>query len=194
MSIRDLKPAWHYATGIRQAFEASPVVIGNVMYVSTPLNHVIALDAKTGRKLWEYAESLGTTVHCCGPVNRGVAVYAGRVYMGTLDARLVALDARTGAKAWGVRVADNERGYAVDAAPVAADGKVIVGTEWRRVRHPRSGHRLRCGHRRGGLALLHHTHPRGGWMVGQMERDRPVWGPPAPRSGPGEGGQRPLRR
>jgi PQQ-dependent dehydrogenase (methanol/ethanol family) len=126
-TIADLKPAWQYATGIFQAFEASPIVVGNVMYVSTPLNHVVALDAKTGRKLWEYAESLATTVHCCGPVNRGVAVYGGRVYMGTLDARLVALDARTGAKVWGVRVADNERGYAVDAAPVAADGKVIVG-------------------------------------------------------------------
>jgi alcohol dehydrogenase (cytochrome c) len=127
LSIKDLKPAWHYATGIPQAFEASPVVINNVMYVSTPLNHVIALDAKAGRKLWEHAESLGTTVHCCGPVNRGVAVYGGRVYMGTLDARLVALDARTGAKAWDARVADNERGYAVATAPVAADGKVIVG-------------------------------------------------------------------
>jgi alcohol dehydrogenase (cytochrome c) len=126
-NIQGLTLAWEYATGIPQAFEASPVVIGNVMYVSTPLNHVVALDARTGHKLWEYAESLGTTVHCCGPVNRGVAVYGGRVYMGTLDARLVALDAKTGAKVWDVRVADNERGYAVDAAPVAADGKVIIG-------------------------------------------------------------------
>jgi alcohol dehydrogenase (cytochrome c) len=126
-NIGRLTLAWHYRTGIPQAFEASPVVIGSIMYVSTPLNHVVALDARTGRKLWEYAESLGTTVHCCGPVNRGVAVYGGRVYMGTLDARLVALDAKTGTKVWGVRVADNERGYAVDAAPVAADGKVIVG-------------------------------------------------------------------
>jgi alcohol dehydrogenase (cytochrome c) len=127
VNIGSLTLAWHYATGIALAFEASPVVIGNIMYVSTPLNHVVALDARTGHKLWEYAESLGTTVHCCGPVNRGVAVYGGRVYMGTLDARLVALDAKTGAKAWGVRVADNEQGYAVDGAPVAADGKVIVG-------------------------------------------------------------------
>jgi PQQ-dependent dehydrogenase (methanol/ethanol family) len=127
VNIGGLTLAWHYATGIPHAFEASPVVIGNIMYVSTPLNHVVALDARTGRKLWEYAESLATTVHCCGPVNRGVAVYGGRVYMGTLDARLVALDAKTGAKAWDVRVADNERGYAVDAAPVAADGKVIIG-------------------------------------------------------------------
>jgi PQQ-dependent dehydrogenase (methanol/ethanol family) len=126
-SIKDLKPAWHYSTGIHQAFEASPVVIDRVMYVSTPLNHLVALDAKTGHKLWEHAESLGTTVHCCGPVNRGVAVYGGRVYMGTLDARLVALDAKTGSKVWEARVGDNERGYAVDAAPVVADGKVIVG-------------------------------------------------------------------
>jgi alcohol dehydrogenase (cytochrome c) len=126
-NVGGLKLAWRYATGIAQAFEASPVVVGNTMYVSTPLNHVVALDAGTGRKQWEYAESLGTTVHCCGPVNRGVAVYGGRVYMGTLDARLVALDEKTGAKSWDVRVADNERGYAVDAAPVAADGKVIVG-------------------------------------------------------------------
>jgi alcohol dehydrogenase (cytochrome c) len=126
-TIGGLTLAWRYATGIRQAFEASPVVIGRIMYVSTPLNHIVALDAKTGRKLWEHAETLGTTIHCCGPVNRGVAVYGNRVYMGTLDARLVAIDAKTGAKTWDVRVADNERGYAVDAAPVAADGKIIVG-------------------------------------------------------------------
>jgi alcohol dehydrogenase (cytochrome c) len=102
-------------------------VVDGVMYVSTPLNHVVALDAATGRKRWEHAEPLGTTVHCCGPVNRGVAVYGGRVYEGTLDGRLVALDAGTGRRVWAVRVADNERAYAVDGAPVAADGKIIVG-------------------------------------------------------------------
>jgi alcohol dehydrogenase (cytochrome c) len=126
-NVARLKLAWRYPTRIALAFEASPIVIGDVMYVSTPLNHVVALDAGSGRKLWEHAETLSTTVHCCGPVNRGVAVYGGRVYMGTLDGRLIALDARTGAEAWEVRVADNERGYAVDAAPVAVDGKIIVG-------------------------------------------------------------------
>jgi alcohol dehydrogenase (cytochrome c) len=126
-NVGGLTLAWRYRTGIPNAFEASPVVLGGTMYVSTPLNHVIALDAATGRKLWEHAETLSTTVHCCGPVNRGVAVYGGRVYTGTLDGRLVALDARTGQPAWQVRVADNERGYAVDGPPVAADGKVIVG-------------------------------------------------------------------
>jgi PQQ-dependent dehydrogenase (methanol/ethanol family) len=126
-NVGRLALAWRYHTGIPNAFEASPVVVGGTMYVSTPLNHVVALDAATGRKRWEHAESLSTTVHCCGPVNRGVAVYGGRVYEGTLDGRLVALDARTGRRVWSVRVADNERGYAVDGAPVAADGKVIVG-------------------------------------------------------------------
>jgi PQQ-dependent dehydrogenase (methanol/ethanol family) len=126
-TVGRLALAWRYHTGIPNAFEASPVVVDGTMYVSTPLNHVVALDAATGRKRWEHAESLSTTVHCCGPVNRGVAVYGGRVYEGTLDGRLVALDARTGRTVWSVRVADNERGYAVDGAPVAADGKVIVG-------------------------------------------------------------------
>jgi alcohol dehydrogenase (cytochrome c) len=126
-NVGRLTLAWRYKTGLPHAFEASPLVLDGVMYVSTPLNHVIALDPATGRRRWEHAETLSTTVHCCGPVNRGVAVYGGRVYMGTLDGRLVALDARTGRRAWQVRVADNERGYAVDGAPVAADGKVIVG-------------------------------------------------------------------
>ncbi|HEX5385741.1 MAG TPA: PQQ-binding-like beta-propeller repeat protein [Gemmatimonadales bacterium] len=126
-NVGGLTLAWRYHTGIPHAFEASPVVMDGVMYVSTPLNHVVALDARTGEKRWEFADTLSTTIHCCGAVNRGVAVYGGRVYMGTLDGRLVALDARTGRKQWDVVVGENDRGYAVDGAPVAADGKVIVG-------------------------------------------------------------------
>jgi PQQ-dependent dehydrogenase (methanol/ethanol family) len=120
--------AWKYETGIHHSFEASPVVVGGTMYVSTPLNHVVALDAATGRKKWEYVHEYdGPTVHCCGPVSRGVAVYGGRVYMGALDARLVALDAESGNKVWDVRVGDNTKGYSINAPPVAADGKVIIG-------------------------------------------------------------------
>ncbi len=126
-TVPHLTLAWRYHTGLPHAFEASPLVADGIMYVSTPLNHVVALDAASGRRLWEHAETLSTTVHCCGPVNRGVAIYGGRIYMGTLDGRLVALDARTGRTAWRVRVADNERAYAIDGAPVTVDGKVIVG-------------------------------------------------------------------
>lgn len=126
-NVSQLRLAWRYRTGIPHAFEASPIVVDGVMYVSTPLSHVVALDAANGRKLWEYAPELKVTVHCCGPVNRGVAVYGGRVYVGTLDAKLVALDAATGRKVWDVSVADPKLGYSLNGAPVAVDGKVIIG-------------------------------------------------------------------
>jgi PQQ-dependent dehydrogenase (methanol/ethanol family) len=127
-NVKGLQPAWSYKTGLPQAFEASPIVVGGTMYVSTPLNHVVALDAATGTKKWEYSPTLGITVHCCGPVNRGVAVYGNRVYMGRLDGKLVALDAADGKEVWSVQAADNQRGYALTSAPVAVDGKVIIGT------------------------------------------------------------------
>ena len=94
-NVNLLRLAWRYRTGIPQPFQASPIVVDGMMFVSLPLNHLVALDARTGTKRWDYVQPLGTTVHCCGPVNRGVAVYGGRFYMGTLDARRVALDART---------------------------------------------------------------------------------------------------
>jgi alcohol dehydrogenase (cytochrome c) len=127
-NVGRLAPAWTYRTGIPHVFETSPVIVNGVMYISTPLNHAIALDAATGRKRWEYAHKLGTTVHCCGPNNRGLAVYGGRVFMGTLDAKVVALDAETGEPVWEKQVADPMKGYALNGPTVAADGKVIVGT------------------------------------------------------------------
>ena len=127
-NVGQLRLAWRYKTGIPHSFEASPVVIDGTMYVSTPLNHVVALDAATGAKKWEYAHEFSTTVHCCGPVNRGVAVYGGRVYMGTLDAKLVALDAQSGKAVWEKQIADNTKGYALNGPVIAVDGKVIVGT------------------------------------------------------------------
>lgn len=123
-----LAPAWSYRTGIPHTFETSPIAVGGTLYFSTPLNHAIALDAATGRKRWEYAPKLSTTVHCCGPANRGLAVYGDRVYMGRLDGKLVALDASNGEQVWEKQVVDNTKGYALNGPVVAADGKVIVGT------------------------------------------------------------------
>jgi alcohol dehydrogenase (cytochrome c) len=171
-TVKHLHLAWRYETGIRLAFEASPIVIDKVMYVSTPLNHVVALEATTGKKYWEHAESLSTTVHCCGPVNRGVAVYGGRVYMGTLDGRLVALDARTGAKVWDARVGDNERGYAVDGAPVAVDGKVIIGVSG--AEYGIRGFVTAYGAATGKMIWRFHTIPspaEGGWWGRWSETD-----------------------
>jgi alcohol dehydrogenase (cytochrome c) len=126
-NVGGLQLAWHYNTGIRESFETSPVIVGGTMYITTPKNHVVALDAATGAKKWEYAQALGNTIFCCGPNNRGVAYYQGRLYMGTLDARLVALDTADGSVAWSVQVADNTKGYSITHAPVAVNGLIIVG-------------------------------------------------------------------
>jgi PQQ-dependent dehydrogenase (methanol/ethanol family) len=122
-----LQLAWHFHTGINQAFEASPIVLDGTMYISTAMSHVFALDARTGALKWEYVHPLRTTVHCCGPVNRGVAVYDGKVYLATLDAALVALDARDGHVVWQTQVDDNTQAYGMTLPPVAVRGKVLVG-------------------------------------------------------------------
>jgi alcohol dehydrogenase (cytochrome c) len=126
-NVSRLKLAWDFHNGIVAGYETSPIVVDGVMYISTPLNHVVALDAATGAKKWEYVHHYATTIDCCGPINRGVAVYGGRVFMGTVDARLVALDATTGRKLWDVKVGDNELGYHITNAPVAVAGMVITG-------------------------------------------------------------------
>ena len=126
-NVSGLKLAWSYKTGIPHAFETSPIVVGGTMYISTPLNHVVALDARSGQKKWEYAPQLGQTVFCCGQVNRGVAVYGNRVFMGQLDGKLVALDAANGNKVWEKQLGNPQEGYALNGAVVAADGKVFAG-------------------------------------------------------------------
>ncbi|MES2123375.1 MAG: PQQ-binding-like beta-propeller repeat protein [Gemmatimonadota bacterium] len=126
-NVSQLSLAWTYHTGIVESFETSPIVIGRSMFITTAKNHVIALDAVTGAKKWEYAHPLGRTIMCCGPNNRGVAYSHGRLFMGTLDAQLVALDTASGRPLWTVRVADNTAGYSITSAPLAVDGLVIVG-------------------------------------------------------------------
>lgn len=86
---------------MRESLETTPIVINGVMHVTIAFDHVFALDARTGRQLWSYAHEMGPiTTFCCGPNNRGVAVYGDMVYLATLDARPVALDARTGELVW----------------------------------------------------------------------------------------------
>jgi alcohol dehydrogenase (cytochrome c) len=126
-NVAQLELAWHFKTGIRESFETSPLIVGRTMYITTPMNHVFALDAATGAKKWEYIHPLGSTTACCGPNNRGAAYYNGRVYMGTLDGQIVALDTANGHADWTVQVADNRKGYSITMAPVIADGKVIIG-------------------------------------------------------------------
>lgn len=128
-NVSQLVPAWINHSGVYHASETGPVVVNGIMYFTTALNHVIAVDAETGDKRWEYVYDYGgrTVVDCCSTNNKGVAVYGDRVFMGTLDARLVSLDARTGKELWRVQVGDNDLGYHMTGAPTVIDGRVITG-------------------------------------------------------------------
>ena len=100
-NVKKLHVAWVFQTDVRESMETSPIVVNGVMFVTTSFSHVYALDAKTGEQLWHYKHAIGPiTTYCCGPNNRGVAVYEDKVYLATLDAKLVALDAKTGNKVW----------------------------------------------------------------------------------------------
>ena len=111
--------------------EATPVVVDGVMYVTAPWSVVHAVNASTGEKLWSYdpqAPRDQASKYCCDVVNRGVAVYKGKVYVATLDARLIALDAASGKVIWSVDAsADRARPYTITGAPLVIGGKVIIG-------------------------------------------------------------------
>jgi alcohol dehydrogenase (cytochrome c) len=128
-NVAKLHMAWVFQTEVKESLETSPIIVDGVMYVTTSFSHVYALDAKTGEMYWHYKHKMGpiTTV-CCGPNNRGVAVYKDKVYLGTLDAQLVALDAKTGNLLWKSDLADPELGYSETMAPTVVDGKVLIGT------------------------------------------------------------------
>ncbi len=123
--------AWQYDMRTKRGLEATPVVVDGVMFVSGSWSRVYALDARDGRELWTYDPKVpGEWARnaCCDVVNRGVAVWQGRVYVGTLDGRLVALDASTGVPAWERDTfIDRSRSYTITGAPRIADGKVVIG-------------------------------------------------------------------
>jgi PQQ-dependent dehydrogenase (methanol/ethanol family) len=129
-NVARLVPRKIFQTGITRlgSFENTPIVQNGVMYVTTPFNTAMAYDLNTNKELWRYEHKLGTTIYCCGPNNRGVAIHGGaHVYMGTLDARLVALDAKTGEVLWDKEVADPAFGYSITHAPLIVGDNVIVG-------------------------------------------------------------------
>ena len=128
-NVKGLHVAWIFQTDVRESLETSPIVVNGVMYVTTSFDHVYALNARTGDMYWHYKHNMGPiTTYCCGPNNRGVAVYQDKVYVATLDAMLVALDAKTGNIVWKQQIADPTLGYSETMAPTAVDGKILIGT------------------------------------------------------------------
>lgn len=136
-NVSSLSPVALVQTGMTGSFETTPVVVNNVMYATTPVvdnkMKILAIRANSGDIIWESSYSLGDFKICCGPVNRGVAVAYGNVYVVTLDDRLIALDAASGEVRWNVGVADPTVGYSETMAPQVYKGKIIVGSaggEW----------------------------------------------------------------
>src|SRR5690606_39407548 len=95
--------AWYADLDSSRAQEAAPLFIDGVLYVTAAWSNVAAYDARTGERLWHFDAKVprewGSRA-CCDVVNRGVAAYDGKVYVGTIDGRLLAIDAATGALAW----------------------------------------------------------------------------------------------
>jgi quinohemoprotein ethanol dehydrogenase len=125
--------AWQYRVGTRRGLEATPIVVDGIMYTSGPWGHIYALDAATGKLLWEFdphvAGGYGKYA-CCDVVNRGVAVWKGRVYGASLDGYLNAIDAKTGQLLWRVNTLPPHppgTHYYVTGAPVLAGGDIVIG-------------------------------------------------------------------
>ncbi len=127
-NVKDLQLVYVYQTGVTKSFETTPLVVNGIMYMTTPDSKVITLNAVTGEEMWRYEPKLGITIICCGPNNRGVALYQDKVFVATLDDRLIALNQKDGSVAWEVQIDDPAAGYSQTMAPLIADGKVIIGT------------------------------------------------------------------
>ncbi len=128
-NVNTLKLRWAYQLRRTGIFESSPIVVDGVMYVTEPPTTVTALDVRTGRPIWRWTADLPKNLLTIGlfPTNRGVAVLGDTVYVATIDAHLVALDAKTGAMRWSVEIGDNRKAVAITQAPLAINGKIIVG-------------------------------------------------------------------
>ena len=128
-NVADLRAVWVYQVEGSGEIETTPLVADGVMYVTELEARVTALDVRTGRPLWTYQHAMpeGVLNIGFGRTNRGGALLDETFYFGTLDAHLVALDAKSGALRWKTKVAENKLGYSITAAPLAIDGKIIVG-------------------------------------------------------------------
>ena len=128
-TVKDLKMQWVYQSRQQGIFESSPIVVNGMMYVTEPPTTVTALDVRTGRPVWRWTAKLPKNLLTIGlfPTNRGVAILGDTVYVATIDAHLVALDAKTGDQRWTVEIGKNEEAVAITQAPLAINGKIIVG-------------------------------------------------------------------
>jgi len=131
-TAKNLHPVWTFSTGVLRGHEGGPLVIGDMMYMSTPFpNTVFALDLKqSGRIAWKYSPKQDANVipvMCCDTVNRGVAYGEGMIFLHQADTTLVALDAKSGKVMWSVKDGDSGKGETGTSAPLVVKDKVLIG-------------------------------------------------------------------
>ena len=129
-TVGDLGLAWSYDLHTFRGVEATPIVVGGVLYATSGWSVVYALDSVSGELKWKYDPEVPRSFlakGCCDAVNRGVAYHDGQIFVGTYDGRLVALDADTGSVAWDVQTTDREKAYTITGAPRVAGDVVVIG-------------------------------------------------------------------
>jgi len=129
-NVGELGLAWYADLDTRRGQEATPLVVDGIMYSTSAWSKVQAVDAKTGRLLWQFdpeVAGIWDVRACCGVQNRGAAVWKGRVYVGTLDGRLIALDAGSGELVWQVNTTDPAQSYTITGAPRVFDNRIVIG-------------------------------------------------------------------
>ena len=130
-NVKDLGLAWSYNLESTRGVEATPVVVDGIMYVSASWSVVHAIDTRTGQRIWTYDPQVDRSTGfkgCCDVVNRGVALWKGKVYVGAWDGRLIALDAATGKEVWHQNTFEGQKGsLTITGAPRVFKGKVIIG-------------------------------------------------------------------
>lgn len=178
------------ATGRGQ--EATPLMHDGTIYVSTAWSMVKAYDAKTGALKWEYdpevpRETLSRV--CCDAVNRGVALYGDKVYVGALDGRLIAIDSNTGRELWSKMIVPDQVSYAITGAPRIANGKVLIGSAGAEFRA--RGFIAAFDAQTGNELWRFHTvpgNPADGFENDAMEKAAKTWGVAGLGPGGAEGG------
>src|SRR5215470_3754783 len=126
-NVASLALVWSFATGQVEGHQAPPIVNNGVMFVATPGNQLLALDAKSGNVLWRYKRPFPEDMTPLHPTNRGVGLYGDKVFFAAAEAVLVALNAKTGKEVWTTKVDDYKKGYYMSLAPLVIDGKVLLG-------------------------------------------------------------------
>ena len=126
-NVKSLVPVWTYSTGVVEGHESPPMVNNGVMFVTTPQNQVLALNAKTGDLIWRYQHKIPEDLVQLHPTNRGVALWQDKLFLAATDDHLIALDAKTGKELWNTKVQDYQKGQYMTLEPLVVNGKVMVG-------------------------------------------------------------------